>query len=92
MAGLEVVGAVAGIIAAYCGAHVVFQNWRGARESRRHNKQNQKLDNSLVVGSSTIQQTYDEHFARLGKRFGVGDSELARNCGSFSRNKQLEKG
>ncbi len=84
MSGLEVVGVIAGIISAYTGAHVVFQNWRKARESRRHNKQNLKLDNSLVVGSSTIQQTYEDHFARLGQRFAVGDIELTWDCGSFS--------
>lgn len=84
MSGLEVVGVIAGIISAYTSAHLVFQNWRKARESRRHNKQNLKLDNSLLVGSSTIQQTYDEHFARLGRRFAVGDGELTRDYGSFS--------
>jgi hypothetical protein len=84
MSGLEVVAVIAGIISAYTGAHIVFQNWRQARESRRRNKQNLKLNKSLVVGSSTIQHTYDEHFARLGQRFAVGDSELTRHCGFFS--------
>jgi hypothetical protein len=84
MSGLEVFAVIAGIISAYIGAHIVFQDWRKARESRRRNKQNLKLNKSLVVGSSIIQHTYDEHFARLGNRFAVGDSELTRDCGFFS--------
>lgn len=91
MFGLEVVAVIAGIISAYTGSHVAFQKWQKGRESRLHNKQYLKLNNSLVAGSSTIQQTY-KHFARLGKLFAVGDSELNRDCGSFSGNKQLEDG
>lgn len=61
----------------------MFQNWQKEKKSRWHNKQNLKLDNSLVVGSLTIQQIYDKYFARLGQQFAVGNSELNWDCASF---------
>ena len=73
MSGLEVVGLVAGIVSAFTGAGGLFRNWRRDRKERRLQEKNQRLEQTLVKGSSDVQTTYDHDFRRLGPMFARGD-------------------
>ena len=79
MSGLEVVAAVAGIVGAYAASASVYYAWRNKRQARITNTQNQGLEVSLTTGKTAVQREYDEHFARLGRRFAVGDGEFFRS-------------
>ena len=73
MSGLEVVALVAGIVSAFTGAGTLFRNWRRDRKERRKQEKNQRLEQTLVKGSSDVQTTYNDDFRRLGPMFARGD-------------------
>jgi hypothetical protein len=73
MAGLEVLAAVAGIIAVFNGSTTTFQEWVEENNRRETEEQNQKLARSLMSGTTEIQDEYDAHFSRLGPKFSSGD-------------------
>jgi hypothetical protein len=75
MSGLEVVAAITSILGAFNGSVTIYRSWRDARRERREKEENRRLERSLTVGSTTVQQEYDTHFARLGQRFAIGDGK-----------------
>jgi hypothetical protein len=81
---LETLGAVAGAISAFNASVSLYRSWRDKRAERRANEQNQMLETSLTRGGTTIQQEYDNNFARLGQIFAAGDGKL-QSLGSFLR-------
>ena len=76
MSGLEVVALVAGIVSAFAGSASLFREWREKRKERKSQAQNANLQRSLTSGGSQVQGEYDQDFARLGRRFAVGDGPL----------------
>ena len=73
MSGLEVIAAVTGIISAFTASVKMFQDWREKKKQRKRDSQNAELALSLASGGRAVQQEYDQHFARLGRRFAMGD-------------------
>jgi hypothetical protein len=80
MSGLEVVAAVTGIISAFNGSLTIYRDWREKKRERKENARNQNLELSLIRGSNSIQEEYDRDFARLGRRFAVGDGKAPYLC------------
>jgi hypothetical protein len=94
MSGLEVVAAITGIVGAFNGSVTLYRSWRDAKRERREKEENRRLERSLTVGSTTVQQEYDTHFARLGQRFAIGDGKyvpLPRYTGAFSERKRYRE-
>ena len=50
-----------------CGS--LHQKWRQLAVA----KNGKGFYNSLVLGAARVQEEYDQHYGRLGDRFGVGD-------------------
>jgi len=75
MSGLEVIAAVAGIVSAFAGSLTIYRAWRDKKKERLENAQNRRLEVSLTTGGTTVQNEYDQHFRRLGRKFATGDGE-----------------
>jgi hypothetical protein len=73
MSGLEVIAAVTAIIEVFNSSATLFREWSQKRRERREHRENRKLEQSLIVGSSSVRNEYDPDFARLGRKFAVGE-------------------
>jgi hypothetical protein len=49
------------------------------RRERREHAENCRLEQSLILGGSAVQAEYDSDFARLGRRFGIGDGKTSKD-------------
>ena len=49
------------------------------RKERREHAENCRLEQSLILGGSAVQTEYDSDFARLGRRFGIGDGKTSKD-------------
>jgi hypothetical protein len=71
MSGFEVIAVVTSIIGAFNGSLTLFRDWSEKRRERR--------EQSIVLGGSAVQTEYDSDFARLGRRFGIGDGKISKD-------------
>jgi hypothetical protein len=79
MSGFEVIAAVTAIIGAFNGSLTLFRDWSEMRRERREHAENCRLEQSLILGGSAVQSEYDSDFARLGRRFGIGDGKASKD-------------
>jgi hypothetical protein len=77
MSGLEVVALVVGIVSAFSGTASFLRELKKKRKDKSAHKSEriQRLQKALCLAPPEIQQEYDQDFARIGRRFAVGDGE-----------------
>ena len=75
MSGLEVVVAVANIVAGFGAGLELFRRWKKKRDRRIFcgSSNGSDVETSLDGSGALVQQEYDQDFGRLGRRFAVGD-------------------
>jgi len=73
MSGLKVVGIVAGIVSAFAAAVKLFNDWKEKKQERKEHEGNVTLSVSFVSGSDDIQNEYDQYFAKVGRKYAIGD-------------------
>lgn len=67
MSGLEIVGLVAGIVAAFSGASSLYRDWRKERREREERQENEDLEIVVKQSGPDIQEEYDRDFSKLGQ-------------------------
>jgi hypothetical protein len=80
MSGLEVVVGIAGICSAFIAASNLFNSWSSKRKLKkleRLKELRRDVRKSLSGSEPTIRGRYDEDFARLGRRFAIGDGKIS---------------
>jgi hypothetical protein len=70
MSGLEIVVAVANIVAGFGTGFELFRRWKKRRALQSDGS---NVETSLNTSGSLVQSEYDSDFARLGPRFAIGD-------------------
>ena len=78
MSGLEVVALVVGIVSAFSGTASFLRELKKKKkdESSHKSVRIQRLQKAVELAPPEIQQEYDNDFARIGRRFAVGDGEV----------------
>jgi hypothetical protein len=66
---MELVESFTALMVAYKECISLYQSWRFQVPV----KSSKALHNSLNLGASRVQEEYDQHYGRLGRRFAVGD-------------------
>ncbi|KAI4956413.1 hypothetical protein J4E91_000624 [Alternaria rosae] len=80
MSGLEVVALVVGIVSAFSGTASFLRELKKKKKDESSQKpiRIQRLQKAVELAPPEIQQEYDHDFARIGRRFAVGDDHRLR--------------
>lgn len=70
---LETIAAVAAIVGCFQAASSFYQTRKGRKEAKKRAENDESVEKSLSLGRIRSQDEYNRDFARLGRKFAVGD-------------------